>query len=164
MHNKKEKNHIPNLVCHPLATDAFELSRVIFSTRKDEISKPKLALLARTRKLKYFQRADGRHVFISGWLPLVLGDSSISKEDVINGPSGVEFHAWSYLLETIFLLLKKNEVLLALAHYFFNAPEKVKSRILGHPVPRTIQAQLAAYTGESRATIRHYLSKVEATR
>lgn len=164
MHDKKEKSHVPNLVCHPSAADAFELSRVIFSARKDEISKPKLVMLARTRKLKYFQRADGRLVFISGWLPLVLGDSSISKEDVINGPSGVEFHAWSYLLETIFLLLKRNEVLLALARYFSCAPEKVKSRIFGHPVPRTIQAQLAAYTGESRASIRHYLSKMEAIR
>tara|TARA_Y100000296_G_C5159884_1_gene251207 strand:+ start:820 stop:1314 length:495 start_codon:yes stop_codon:yes gene_type:complete len=164
MHNKKEKSHIPNLVCHPLATDAFELSRVIFSARKNEISKPKLTLLSRTRKLKYFQRADGRQVFISGWLPLVLGDFSISKEDIINGPSGVEFHAWLYLLETIFLLSKKNEVLLGLTHYFSHAPEKVKARIFGLPVPRTIQAQLVAYTGESRASIRHYLSKVEATR
>lgn len=164
MHNKKETSHLPNLVCHALATDAFELSRVIFSSRKDEISKPKLALLARTRKLKYFQRADGRHVFISGWLPLVLGDSDVSKEDIINGPSNVEFLAWSYLLETILLLSKKNEVLLNLAHYFSRAPQKIKSRIFAGRVPGTVKAQLEAFTGESRASIRHYLRNVRATR
>jgi hypothetical protein len=160
MKQLKNKNLATNLICHPLAVPAFELTQAIFLSSPIPLSLHKLLLLSRARRFMCFERADGKYVFFSGWMPLLLNPSDSRKEVVKAGPSYIEFQAWLYALESILLLSSRNSVIENLAFFFFNVPDKVKARLFIGRIPNTTQAQIVEFTGESRASVRHYLRKM----
>lgn len=162
MHNKKEKSHIPNLVCHPLAVPAFELTQEIFcSPSSAPISKHRLKLFSQRQHLAFFERSCGNEVFFTGWIPLLLTPENFKKYDVLNGPSNIELKSWTYALDAILSLSSRSNVVPNLALFFSQVPEKLKCRFFLDRTPKTLQALVVEFTGESRASVRYFLNKME---
>lgn len=155
-----EKNLKTNFICHPQAVTAFELTQAIFSSHTEsDLSKHKILHLTRICCFKYFERADGKKVFFSGWLPQILKLDNYKKTDVYNVHSNIEFQAWLYALESILILSCRKTLISNLVLFFNCVPENIKFRFFNGRVPSTLQAQLVEFTGESKASIRHYLQK-----
>lgn len=151
-----------NLICHPQAVPAFELTQEIFcSSSAREISKHKLKCFGQRQHLQYFERSCGHKVFYTGWVPLLLDPESLKKDYVLNGPSHIEFRAWSYVLDAILTLSKRSALLPNLALFFSYVPPKIKFRFFVNQVPRTLKAQLVEFTGESPNSIRYFLRNME---
>lgn len=162
MQQLDDKKLVPNLVCHPQAVPAFELTQEIFcSPSSAPVSKHKLKLFSQRQHLAFFKRSCGNKVFFSGWIPLLLIPENVKKHDVLNGPSSIELKSWGYAMDAILSLSSRSNVVPNLALFFSQVPEKLKFRFFLDRTPKTLQAQVTEFTGESRASVRYFLNKVE---
>lgn len=162
MQQLNDKKLVPNLICHPLAVPAFEFTQEIFcSPSSASVSKHKLKHFGQRQHLAFFEKSCGNKLFFTGWLPLLLTPENVRKQDVLNGPSNIEFKAWSYALDAILSLSSRSEVLPNLALFFSKVPQGLIFRFFSGRTPKTLQAQIIEFTGESRASVRYFLGKVE---